>query len=75
MWSNYVVNLIKSSPDKSHELDPMPTKLLKENVDVVMPLASETSLSCPYKWVLVTSNLKEALVCPLLKKSSLEANF
>ena len=35
--SDYVVDLIKSSPDKSYELDPMPTKLLKENVEVIAP--------------------------------------
>ena len=35
--SDYVVNLIKSSPDKSWELDPMPTSLLKVNVEVVIP--------------------------------------
>ena len=44
--SDCVVNLIKSSPDKSCELDPMPAKLFKENVEV-LPLASETSLTCP----------------------------
>ena len=32
--SDYVVNLIKSSPDKSYELDPMPTKMFRENVEV-----------------------------------------
>ena len=44
--SDYVVNLIKSSQDKSCEIDPMPTKLLKENIEVVAPV-SETSLTSP----------------------------
>ena len=35
--SDYMVNCIKSSPDKSCELDQMPTKVLKENVELVIP--------------------------------------
>ena len=60
-------NLIKSSPDKSCVLDPMPTKLLKENIEVVYHYIKDI-INLPIKRVLC---LKKALVCPLLKKNNL----
>ena len=69
--SDYVVNLIKSSPDKPSDLNPMPTNLLKENVEVVAPCISDI-INLSIKRITMTSNLMKALVCSLLKKSNLE---
>ena len=44
--SDYMVNLIESRADTLCEIGPMPTKLLKENVEVISPCISDiTNLS------------------------------
>jgi hypothetical protein len=60
--------IIISSASKSCALDPLPTSLIKENLDIMLPVithavnASLTS-SC------VPSELKKAVVIPIIKKS------
>ena len=49
----------------------MPTKLLKENVEVVAP-SFRGSINLSIKKGMVTLNLKKTHVNPLLKKSNLE---
>ena len=71
---NTVLKLIKKSTTKSCELDLLPTNLLKQYVEVLVPSVHHiitTSLShgC------FTNNLKEALLRPLLKKSNLDLIF
>ena len=62
--------LIRKAANKSCELDPVPTYILKENVEVFCPIIGKiinTSLQCGE----FPGNLKSALVCPLLKKAEL----
>ena len=71
---NTVLKLIKKSTTKTCDLDPVPTNLLKQYVEVLVPSVHciiTTSLShrC------FTNNLKEALLRPLLKKSNLDLIF
>ena len=66
-----VLKIIKSSPSKHCELDPLPTWLLKEATSTIIPCVTDiinTALEqgeCP-------SVFKEALVRPLLKKETLD---
>ena len=71
---NTVLQLIKKSTTKSCELDPIPTNLLMQYVEVLVPsvhhiLTTSLSHGC------FTDNLKEAILRPLLKKSSLDLIF
>ena len=70
-----VQQLIVKSAKKSCALDPMPTKLVSDCLDVLLPvitkiinLSLETAILFPGDW-------KEALVCPLLKKDNLDLIF
>ena len=63
--------LVTQSPSKSCGLDPIPTWLLKENLDTLLPLLTQivnSSLSAGD----VPDSMKEAIVTPLLKKSNLD---
>ena len=66
-----ITQLIKSSPDKQCDLDPIPTSLLKKCLPVLVPtITNIVNLS------LVSgtfpSNFKESIVTPLIKKPSLD---
>ena len=68
---NTVLKLIKKSTTKSCELDLVPTILLKQYVEVLVPsvhciITTSLSHGC------FTDNLKEAILRPLLKKSNLD---
>ena len=55
-----------ASPSKSSSLDPIPTFLLKEMIDVLMPIIT----------VLINASLsqgRQAIVTPLLKKAGVDA--
>ena len=68
-----VKNTIRSMSTKSCDLDPIPTWLLKRNLDtLVKSITSIVNLSL--KSCCVPNNLKHALVSPLLKKQSLDKN-
>ena len=65
--------IIKQSPSKSCDLDPLPTSLLKENMSNILPLITEIvndSLSSGH----VPEEFKVAHVTPLLKNTSLDKN-
>jgi hypothetical protein len=68
-----VLEIIKNTTPKSCELDPLPTKLLYENLDVMLPVITNIINSS-----LVSGNVplefKTAVVKPLLKKPSLDKN-
>ena len=71
---NTVLKLIKKSTTKSCELDLVPTILLKQYVEVLVPsvhciITTSLSHGC------FTDNLKEAILRPLLKKSNLDLTF
>ena len=65
--------IIKQSPSKSCDLDPLPTSLLKENMSSILPLITETvndSLSSCH----VLEEFNVANVTPLMKNTSLDKN-
>ena len=66
-----MVKLIHKTTIKSCELDPLPTRLLKANIEHTVPTITDivnTSLTLGK----VITNLKQAVLQPLLKKSNLE---
>ena len=66
-----VVAAVRALPDKQCASDPLPTRLLKDNVDLLVPFLVETfnrSLSLG----VVPSVFKSAYVTPLLKKADLD---
>lgn len=70
--SDEVRRLVIKSPSKSCDLDPLPTWLLKESIEEILPLVVgivNNSLSS----ATVPSTLKTAVVTPLLKKASLDS--
>lgn len=66
-----VVKLIKSSPCKSCDLDPLPTRILKQCIDEVS-VSIRSIINCSLSTGVFPSNLKKAVVIPLLKKPGLE---
>ena len=72
--SEEVREIIISSPCKSCSLDPLPTWLLKQSVDLLLPIITaiiNQSLAESY----VPNNLKRSNVTPLLKKQRLEKDY
>ena len=70
----FVLKIINSASAKSCELDPIPTTLLYENLDILLPTITNiinTSLTTG----IVPLDLKTAIVKPLLKKPSLDKNL
>ena len=70
----FVLKIINSAPTKSCELDPIPTTLLYENIDSLLPIIKNiinTSLTTG----IVPRDLKTAVVKPLLKKPSPDKNL
>ena len=67
---NQVLQMINASPTKSCMLDPWPTFLLKEFVDILLPTITRL-INYSMSEGLVPSGFKKALITPLLKKSSL----
>ena len=66
-----ICRLISQSPTKSCTLDPIPTTLTKQCLHDLAPLVTRiVSLSTGT----VPSELKQALVTPILKKQGLDAN-
>ena len=68
-----VAKLVMKSLSKSWGLDPLPTWLLKKNLDITLPVLLSivnTSLSARS----FPSSLKEAIVTPILKQHNLDCN-
>ena len=61
------------SPPKSCSLDPLPTCLVRENVDVLAPLITQI-INLSLLSGVVPKALKAAIVTPLLKKQNLDPN-
>jgi len=68
-----VRHVILSSPMKSCTLDPIPTFLLKESVDMLLPYLTAMINASLHKGRLPASQ-KHAILTPLLKKSYLDAS-
>ena len=62
-----VRKIIRSSPTKSCDLDPIPTWILKECLDVLVPLIT-VIVNLSLNNSDVPKNLKDALITPLIKK-------
>ena len=61
-----IESLMKSTPSKSCELDPIPTKLLKTNISI-LAYAVACIINKSLQDGIVCDEMKEALLCPLLK--------
>ena len=74
MSLDYLRKCILASPSKSCASDPLPTRLLKEHLDQILPsmlhIISQSLQTGDFP-----SSFKEAIVTPLLKKPSLECIF
>ena len=70
---NDTMNILKNTIPKSCELDPLPTKLLYENLDTTLPVITNIINSSLASGT-VPSDFKTAVVKPLLKKPSLDKN-
>ena len=65
-----VRKVITKSPTKSCLLDPWPTFLVKECLDILLPSVTKL-VNCSLTEGAVPGGLKKAIVSPLIKKSSL----
>ena len=68
-----VRRMILSSPTKSCTLDPIPTFLLKESVDVLLPYLT-AMINASLREGRLPASQKHAILTPLLKKSHLDAS-
>ena len=66
----FVSEILQKTVPKSCDLDPIPTELLYENLDVLLPTIINTSLASGF----VPPDFKTAIVKPLLEKPSLDQN-
>ena len=71
--SNEIKKLLVKSPSKSCELDPMPTYLLKQYVNNVLPVIT-TMVNKSLNEMSVPTAFKQVIVKPLLKKPGLDMN-
>ena len=62
--------IISKSPTKSCLLDPLPTFLIKECIDILLPSVTKL-VNCSLREGLVPDGFKIAVVTPLIKKASL----
>ena len=69
-----ILNIIKQSPSKSCELDPLPTWLLKECTSELVPLITDI-VNMSLRESLIPTTLKTALIRPLLKKTGLDSDI
>lgn len=66
-----VASAVRALPDKQSASDPVPTRLLKDNVDVLAPFLVELFNRC-LSTGSVPSSFKAAYITPLLKKTDLD---
>ena len=69
-----IQKVIKSSPDKSCELDPIPTWLLKSCLRELLPFLTKIINFSLGTWY-VPASYKSSLIRPLLKKPGLDQNM
>ena len=71
---DFVLKIIKSTPAKSCELDPIPNTLLFDNLDILLPTI--TNIINTFLTIgVVSRGLKTAIIKSLLKKPSLDKNL
>ena len=69
--SEEIKKIILNSPNKSCTLDPIPTFLLKECINELLPVITEM-INTSLKSATVPTSFKKAVITPLLKKASLD---
>ena len=74
VFSKDIAEIVKSSAAKVCELDPIPTKLVKEHIGVIAPVLANIVNASLQKGK-VSKNLKEALLKPLIKSLQLDLVF
>ena len=67
---NEIDKIISKAPTKSCLLDPLPTFLIKECIDILLPSVTKL-VNCSLREGLVPDGFKNAVVTPLMKKASL----
>ena len=67
-------NIIKLSPVKSCELDPLPTWLLKECIAELVPLITDI-VNMSLRESMIPKSLTTALIRPLFKKTGLDSDI
>ena len=68
-----IKRIIVQSSSKSCELDPMPTNLLKDNINTLAPIITYIVNKSLQSGVVPTA-MKHALITPIIKKRGLDAN-
>ena len=68
-----VDKIIRTSPTKSCLLDPLPTFLIKECIDILLPSLTKL-VNCSLMEGCVPESFKSAVVTPLIKKPNLPSN-
>ena len=71
MFEAQVKKIIMSSPSSICALDPLPTNILKNSKDVLLPFIT-TILNRSLKESIVPDSFKSAIVIPHLKKDTLD---
>ena len=69
--SDKMAKIIRTAPPKLCELDPVPSKILKQVCEDISPLIA-TTVNTSLTSGVFSDNLKNALLRPLLKKATLE---
>ena len=68
-----IYKLVTSSPSKSCALDPIPTWMLKEHIDILVPVIT-IIVNLSFDNAIFPTHFRNALVSPLLKKPSLDVD-
>ena len=74
VFSSDISSIILSSPAKHCELDPLPMTMLKENLGAFSGIIANI-VNTSLQQGVVSKNIKEALLKPLIKSMSLEVIF
>ena len=69
-----VLSLVRKCPIKSSALVPLPTSLVKANIDILVPTLA-TIINISLKSGSVPANVKHAVITPLLKKPNLNPDL
>ena len=69
-----IKQIIRTSPAKSCELDPIPTTILKECLDEIAPMVTHL-VNASLRGAMVPDAFKEAIVRPLLKRQHLDKDI
>ena len=69
-----VINMVKSIPPKSCDLDPIPTKILKNHINALAHGMANT-INTSFEQGYVCDSLKEAIIRPFLKSPKLDLVF